>query len=195
SYLFFTRSLKEAQRLAYKIPGFDYAEAYKIGEYNITVPRLLLKQDWEVIAEFYNTTNLDYQRIHSLIYAPNSEADVRLSRLIWTKKNRKGIISIFPNFNWQVIKNFLHIHIAVSTAVRIKELKRIVSRIGFSGNIASRFKKRFLQLEFNLWGFSELQRIIEVLNRIPKLSVEGCSFAYKNRVYGAWLKKYIEEKI
>ncbi len=195
SYLFFTRSIKEAQRLAYKIPDFDYAEAYKISEYNITIPRLLIKQDWELIAEFYNTKNLDYQKIHSIVYTQNSESDVRLSQLIWTKKNRKGVISIFPNFNWKVIKNFLHIHIAVATTLRVKELKKIINRIGFSGNIASRYKKRYFQLEFNLWGFSEFQRIIEALNHIPRLSVEGCSFAYKNQICNDWLKEYIEERI
>jgi hypothetical protein len=118
-----------------------------------------------------------------------------LSRLIWTKKNRKGVITLLPNYNWSVIKNYLHLHVAVSTKLRTKEITRLVNRIGYSGNITGRFKKRFYQIEFELWGFSDLQDVIYALSNIGRMNVEGLSFAHKNQIYDAWLKEFISSKI
>jgi hypothetical protein len=104
-------------------------------------------------------------------------------------------MSIAPNFNWSVIKNYMHIHVAVVTKLRVKELRRLLRNIGYVGNIASRFKKRYLQVEFDMWGFSDLKTIIHQLSQIDKLSVEGCAFAYKNTVFDEWVKEYIEQQI
>lgn len=196
SLLFYTADLKETYKIINKIPGIKYTEIYKISEYNIKVPKVLLKEDWQVIVQLNDgLSKLDYAKINSIINKPDSENEVKLSRLIWSKKNKKGIISIFPSFNWSVIKNYLHLHLAVTTKMRIKELRRIVNKLGFSGNIASRFKKRYIQLEFDIWGFSDMQTIFSALRDVAKLTIEGYSFAYKNTVYNDWIEKYIKGKI
>lgn len=194
SLIFYSRDLKDSYRTINKIPGIKYSEIYKIKEYNILMPRVLIKEDWRAIAELLNS-KLRYANIHSILFAPVLETDIKLSRLMWHKRNRQGIISIFPNFNWCVIKNFLHLHLAVVTSLRIKELGRIINSLGFSANITSRFKKRYLQLEFDIWGFGDFQTIIEALKDIKRLSVEGCSFAYKNKIYDEWIKEFIGTKV
>ncbi len=196
SLLFYTQNLKESYKLINRLPGVKYAEVYKIDEYDVKVPKLLLKEHWQVLANLYNRLpRIKYQTIHNTIHKPETQEEIMLSRLIWTKKNRKGIITLLPNFDWSVIKNYLHIHIAVSTKLRTKELQRIVNRIGFSGNITGRFKKRYYQIEFELWGFSDLQNVINALSDFGRLNVEGLSFAYKNQIYDAWLKNFIGSKI
>ncbi len=188
--------MSETYRTINKTPGIKYAEVYKIDEYNIKVEKILLKEDWQIILQFYESlSKVNYARIHSIINKPDSDDEVKLSRLIWSKNNRKGIVSILPNFNWAIIKNYLHLHCAVTTQMRIKELRRIVNRLGFSGNITSRFKKRYIQLEFDIWGFSDMQTILSSLKDVRKLTIEGYSFAYKNRIHHDWIKDYIKEKI
>lgn len=195
SLLFYTQNLRGAYKLINKVPGLKYAEIYKISAYNITVPKPLLKEDWQLIAKLHNMSRLNYSKINSILYEPKIDSDIRLSRLVWSKKNPKGVISIFPNFNWTVIKNYLHLHLALTTKMRIKELRKIVNELGYTGNITSRFKKRYLQLEFDIWGFSDIQTIIDSLKKIGKVTIEGCSFAFKNRIYDEWIKDYIKEKI
>jgi DNA-binding Lrp family transcriptional regulator len=195
SLLLYTQNLKETYKKLYKIPGVKYAEIYKIGEYNVAVPKVLLKGDWQLINKFFITSRLNYDKINSVLYEPNSEQAVKLSNLIWSRKNRTGIISIYPNFNWDVIKNYSHLHLALATKIRIKDLRRITKKLGFSANITSRFKKRYLQVEFDIWGFSDLQTIIAAFNKIDKLTIEGCSFAHRNKVCTEWIKQYIDEKI
>ncbi|UCF70448.1 MAG: Lrp/AsnC family transcriptional regulator [candidate division WOR-3 bacterium] len=195
SLLFYAKNLKEIKQLSHKLTGVKYSEVYKVGEYNIAMPRVLLKDDWKLIDDFCNTTKISYSMIHSLLNNPKSGREMELSRLIWTRKNRQGILSIAPNFNWNIIKNYMHIHLAIVTNIRVKEIHRILKDIGYVGNIASRFKKRYLQVEFDLWGFSDFRIVVQALSRIERLTIEGCSFAYRNRVYDDWVKDYVQDQI
>ncbi|HEC88438.1 MAG TPA: Lrp/AsnC family transcriptional regulator [Thermoplasmata archaeon] len=195
SLLFYTQSLKDTYKIINKTAGVKYAEIYKIGAYNVKVKQVLLKDDWKLIKKLYEELpTLNYNRINTLINSPSTDDEIKLSRLLWTKKNRKGVVSIFPDFDWSVVKNYLHLHVAVTTNIRIKELRRLINSLGCSGNIASRFKKRYIQLEFDLWGFSEMQSILSSLKQIKRITVEGCSLAYKNRIYNGWIEDYIAQK-
>ena len=195
SLLFYTKNLREINLLSNKLSGMRYTEVYKIGEYDVTMPRVMLEQDWQILADLCGNKSIDYAGINAITNYPKSDQEIQLSRLIWTRKNRQGIMSIAPNFNWSVIKNYMHIHVAVVTKLRVKELRRLLKDIGYVGNIASRFKKRYLQVEFDMWGFSDLKTIIHRLSQIDKLSVEGCAFAYRNTVFDDWVKEYIEQQI
>lgn len=196
SLLFYTQNLRETYTTINKTPGIKYAEVYKIDEYVVDVPRILLDDDWHIVDYYFeNIKRLKYKKIHTIMNNPQSESDIKLSRLLWSKKNRKGVVSLFPNFNWSLITNYLHLHCAVTAKLRIKDLRRIVNNLGFSGNITSRFKKRYIQLEFNIWGFSDLQTIFSALKDVGKVTVEGYSLAYKNRVYHDWIKAYTREHV
>jgi len=195
SLLFYAKNLREIRSLSNKLAGMKYTEVYKVGEYNITMPRVLLKDDWKLIGDFCNSKKINYAMINSITNNPKSSKEVELSRLIWTRKNRQGILSIAPNFNWSIIKNYMHVHFAVVTKIRVKELRRILKDIGFVGNIASRFKKRYMQMEFDLWGFSDFKVVVNALTKIDRLTIEGCSFAYRNRVYDEWVKDYVQGQI
>jgi DNA-binding Lrp family transcriptional regulator len=195
SLLFYTKNLRDIKALSNKLAGMKYTEVYKVGEYDITIPRIMLEQDWQVLSDLYGEKHLDYLMINSITNYPKSERELQLSRLVWTRKNRQGIISIAPNFNWSAIKNYMHIHIAIVSKMRVKEIRRLLKDIGHVGNIASRFKKRYLQIEFDMWGFSDLKTIIYRLSHVDRLSVEGCSFAYKNTVCDGWVKEYIQAQI
>jgi hypothetical protein len=89
----------------------------------------------------------------------------------------------------------MHIHLAIVTKLRTKGLRQLLKDIGFVGNIASRFKKRYVQIEFDLWGFSDFKAIVHELTKVDGLTVEGCSFAYRNRIYDEWVKDYIQQQI
>jgi hypothetical protein len=195
SLLFYTRSLRDVRALAYKLPGMKYTEVYKIGEFSVAVPRIILHADWQLMYELYNTRRLDFALLNNITNNPKSEREVLLSRLVWTRKNRQGILAVAPNFDWSVIQNYMHAHFAVVTKLRANDLRRLLRNIGFVGNIASRFKKRYLQLEFDLWGFSDLNTIVHELTQIEKLTIEGCSIAYRNRIYDEWVKDYIQTQI
>jgi len=195
SLLFYTKNLRDIKILSNKLVGMKYSEVYKVGEYNVTLPRVLLQEDWQLLMEFYDTKNIDFDMIDSITNSPKSEREMKLSRLIWTRRNRHGILAIAPNFSWSVIKNYMHIHVAIVTTMRVKELRRLLKEIGFVGNIASRFKKRYLQIEFDIWGFSDMKVIFRQLSQVDRITIEGCSFAFKNTICDEWIKDYIHQQI
>lgn len=193
SLLFYTQDLKNSYRTANHLPGIKYCELYKIGEYKSGPPLMLLRNDWNAIATLFKG-KLNYARIHRLLHENESETDVRLSQLVWHKKNRRGVVSIYPNFNWSVIKNFAHVHFAVAGRMRVKELRKYLLDTGLTGTITSRFKKCYLQVEFDIWGFSDLQAIVPALSIPRRLAIEACSFAHRNVVYDEWLPRLISEQ-
>jgi DNA-binding Lrp family transcriptional regulator len=196
SLLFYTQNLRDTYRIINKVPGIKYAEVYKIDEYNVKVPKIVLKEDWQRIkALFERLPQSNYSIINAIINDPETNDDIKLSKLIWSRRNRQGVISLFPNFDWSVLKNYMHIHVAVTSSLRIKELRRLVNKIGFSGNIASRFKKQYIQLEFDIWGFNDLQHIYKSLIEISRITIQGFSLAFKNRIYHGWLKDYLDAKV
>lgn len=192
SLLFYTRNLRDVRAISGKLPGMKYCEVYKISEYNVALPRVVLTDDWKLLGDLCHARRVNYALVSAIADNPRSENEVRLARLIWTRKNREGIVSIAPNFNWSLIENYLHIHLAAVTKIRVKELHRLLKEIGYVGNIASRFKKRYMQLEFDLWGFSDLRVVVSALSRIERLTIEGCSFAYRNTIYDQWVKDFIQ---
>jgi hypothetical protein len=162
----------------------------------VKVPRVVLKNDWALIKDLYSDLpKYTYEKLHRLMFKPENDDEVRLSQLIWRKKNSRGFVSVFPNINWSVIKNYAHLHLAVTSSLRIKELRTLVNKLGFSSNITSRFKKRYIQVEFNVWGFSDTHTIFESLSSIPRINIEGCSYAYSNSIYHEWLEEYIDSKL
>ena len=193
SLLFYTQDLKNSYQVAQKLPGIKYCEFYKAGEYIVDQPRILLKNDWQAIAHLYKG-RMNYHRIHSILDNPETEDEVRLAHLVWHRKNRSGVVSIYPNFNWSAIQNFSHIHFAVTTKMRIKDLRKYLTTLGLAGNVTSRHKKRYLQIEFDIWGFSDFQNIVNALNLPRRITLEGCSIAYKNKIYDEWLKRFISEE-
>ena len=195
SLLLYTQAPKEVYKRIYKTPEVKYVEIYKVDEYNVSVPKILLKSDWQLIAKLIVMSKLNYDKINALVYEPHSEPEIKLSGLIWSKNNPKGIISILPNFNWSIIKNYSHLHLAIATKIRSKDVRKVINELGFSANIISRFKKRYLQIEFDSWGFSDLQNIITSFRAIDKMTIEGCSFAHRNIIYTDWIKNFINEKI
>jgi DNA-binding Lrp family transcriptional regulator len=196
SMLFYTRDLARAYKMINKIPGLRYAEIYKINTFNVPVPKVLSESDFQMFAKLIDKKyKLNYAKINSFFHKPSSESDIQLSRLLWSKSNKKGTIYILPNFDWSVIKNYTHLHLAITTKMRIKELRKKINSIGFSGNITSRFKKRYLQIEFDIWGFSDIQKVLSSLRSFGKISVEGCSFAHKNKICDDWIKDFVKKRI
>ncbi|MEO0185516.1 MAG: hypothetical protein ABIL20_06930, partial [candidate division WOR-3 bacterium] len=177
SYILYSRDLKHCYRLISKTAGVKYVELYKISEYNFSVPRDLTKQEWQLINELIRS-KITFRRIYEILEKPATDTDVQLARLMLSRKNLRGIFSIFPNINWSLIKNFTHIHIAITTKMRPNELRRFLRSYGIPADVYSKFKKRFLQLEFDLWGFAEMAKVINQLKREPRVTIHGISIAH-----------------
>ena len=194
AFLFYTQDLRDSYKAINKMPGLKFAEIYKVNEYSVALPMILSAEDQQAILELCDM-KLNYERIHAILYEPKNEADTQYGRLIWHKKNRRGVVSIYPDLNWNVVKNYAHLHVAVVTKIRSKELRKMINGLGYSANIAAKFKKRFLQLEFDIWGFSDMQRIMNSLQSLGKIDIAGCSFAFRNIVCDRWIKGFVEHSV
>jgi hypothetical protein len=173
--------------------GVKYVELYKIAEYNISIPRELTKEEWQLIDRLIRS-KITFDRIYEILENPGTDADVQLARLMLNRKNLCGIFSVFPNINWRIIKNFAHIHLAITTRMRPNELKRFLRKYGIPADIYSKFKKRYLQLEFDLWGFADMTRVLNQLKRERRIAIQGISIADHNEICDDWIKTFIKEK-
>ncbi len=193
SYFFYARDLKHCYRLLNKTFGVKYVEIYKIAEYNISVPYELTKEEWQLIYQVLRS-KINFARIYEITENPANDADVQLARLMQNRKNRHGVFSIFPNINWGLIKNFAHIHLAITTRMRPNELKKFLKQYVIPADIFSKFKKKYLQLEFDLWGFSDMIKILEQIKRERRITIHGISIANHNEICDDWIKSFLKEK-
>ncbi|MCX7995714.1 MAG: Lrp/AsnC family transcriptional regulator [candidate division WOR-3 bacterium] len=193
SYFFYSRDLKYSYRLLNKTPGVKYVEVYKIAEHNIQIPHELSREEWQLIYQFVQS-KINFARIHEIIDNPSSETDVRLARLILSRNNQHGIFSIFPSINWGLVKNFAHIHLGITTRMRPNELKRFLKHHKIPADIFNKFKKKYLQLEFDLWGFSDMNRIIDLIKKERRITIHCISIANRNEICDDWFKNFIKEK-
>jgi len=193
SYFFYARDLKHCYRLLNKSYGVKYVEIYKIAEYNISVPNELTREEWQLIYQL-TRSKITFSRIHEILANPTTDIDVQLARLMLNRKNRHGVFSIFPNINWNLIKNFAHIHLAITTRMRPNELKRFLRQHMIPADIFNKFKKKYLQLEFDLWGFSDMIKILEQIKRERRITIYGISIANHNEICDDWIKIFIKEK-
>jgi len=193
SYIFYARDLKHCYRLINKTFGVKYVELYKIAEYNISVPSELTKEEWQIIYCLIRS-KIAFSRIYEILESPTTDDDVQLARLMLNRKNSRGIFSIFPDINWSIVKNFVHIHLAITTKMRPNEFKKFLKNYGIAADIYSKFKKRYLQLEFDLWGFADLSKVLNQLKIERRIAVQGISIAHHNEICDDWIKSFIKEK-
>jgi DNA-binding Lrp family transcriptional regulator len=193
SYIFYARDLKHCYRLMNKTVGVKYLEIYKISEYNIPIPSDLTKEEWQLLHRL-TISKINFARIYEITENPQTDSDVQLARLMLNRKNRNGIFSIFPNIHWEVIKNFAHIHIGITSRMRPNELKRYLKSYSIPTDIFEKFRKKYLHLEFDFWGFSDLIKIIEHLNKERRITIHCISLARRNVICDEWIKNFIREK-
>ncbi len=193
AYIFYSRDLKHSYRLMNRTFGVKYVEIYKIAEYNFSLPRELSQEEWRLIYSFIRS-KINFKRLNEILENPKSEEDVQLSRLILNRKNQRGIFSIFPNINWHMVKNFTHMHLAVTTKMRPGEFKKFLKNYGIAADIYSKFKRRYIQLEFDLWGFAEMLKVISQLRNERRITIQGISVAHHNEICDDWIRNFVREK-
>ncbi len=193
SYFFYARDLKDSYRVLNKARGVRYLEIYKIAEYNISIAQELTKEEWRLLYQLI-CSKINFSRIYEILEKPATEGDVRLARLILNRKNRRGIFSIFPNINWSVVKNFAHIHLGITTRMRSNELRRFLKQHLIPADIFYKYRKKYLQLEFDLWGFSDLYKFIEQVKKERRITIHCISIASRNEICDDWIKTFIKEK-
>ncbi|MGQ9465229.1 MAG: winged helix-turn-helix transcriptional regulator [bacterium] len=193
SYIFYSRDLKHTYRSITKTRGVKYAELYKIAEYDISVPRELTVEEWQVIYGL-SCSSITFERIYQILDNPQNNYDIQLARLMLNRKNLHGVFSIFPNIDWSIVKNFAHIHFAITSRMRPNELKKFLRRHSVPADIFTKYKKKFLQFEFDLWGFADLAKVVNKLKMERRISVLGISIAHHNEICDEWIKNFIKEK-
>lgn len=193
SYIFYARDLKECYRLITKTKGVKYVELYKIAEYDISLPRELRSDEWQIIYRLIRS-KINFYRIYQILDNPVNDDDVQLCRLLLNRKNLHGVFSIFPNIDWSIVKNFAHIHFAVTARMTPNELKKFLRRHSVPADIYTKYKKKLLQFEFDLWGFADLAKVVNKLKMERRISVLGISIAHHNEICDEWIKNFVREK-
>lgn len=193
SYIFYSRDLKHTYRLITKTRGVKYAELYKIAEYDVPVPREMTVEEWQLIYNL-SRSKISFDRIYQILDDPQNSCDIQLARLMLNRKNLYGVFSIFPNIDWSIVKNFSHIHFAISSRMRPNELKKFLRRHSVPADIFTKYKKKLIQFEFDLWGFADLTKVVNKLKMERRISVLGISIAHHNEICDEWIKNFVREK-
>lgn len=186
--LFYTQDLRKSLEEFKRTEGVEWVELYKIKEYSFPIALQLSQEEGQLIRALEVSPKPE-----SLTESFNpSWVEAKLDRLIWREESPEGIIFVLPEFNWEVVSNFLHIHFFLEIST---DPKAILDRKGFQVvSYGNRFRDRYFQVESDVWGFDELARRIHTLKKIKGVKLSGLSFWRGNRVESSWVGDVIRKE-
>ncbi len=185
--LFYTQDLRKSLEEFKRTEGVEWVELYKIKEYSFPIALQLSKEEIQLIEALKASPKPE-----PLTQSFNpSWVEAKLDRLIWREESPEGIIFVLPEFNWEVVSNFLHIHFFLEAST---DLKPILDKEGFQMvSYGNKFRDRYFQIESDVWGFDEFTRRVHTLKKIKGVKLSGLSFWRGNRVESSWVGDVIRK--
>ncbi len=190
--LFYSSDLENEIRLIHSTSGLEDVEVFKIQEYSYPVA-LPLSRDEEALVRFLaNNPQSDTSSIAGAFGQNENWIKAKLERLLWTERNRTGIIRIQAEIDWSVCANFGHFHFLLETGHRPEQIVKLVGDENFELVLAGRrISGRFVGVEADVWGIADLLHRIEFLERINGIRVTGVVYHREVLINNAWVLKTI----
>lgn len=190
--LFYSRDFDNEIRFIHATSGLQDVEVFKIQEYSYPVA-LPLSQEEQAFVRFLATNpQSDSGSLASAFGQNENWVRAKLERLLWTEKNRTGIIRIQADIDWSVGINFGHFHFLLETGHRPEQIVKLIGDDNFQLILGGRaITGRYIGVETDVWGLSDLLRRVEFLEKINGIRVAGIIYHREVLINSGWVLKTI----
>ena len=191
--LFYSRDFDTGARFIQSISGVEYHEVYRVAEYSFPVAMPLSSDERLLVRHVVKNPDAEIQTIGAALGRDEKWVRAKLDRLLWNEQNRSGVLRVQPELDWSRVENFGHFHFLIETGHRPEQLARLTAEQGLSLVLNGRlFRNRYVQLEADVWGVSELLDRVTFLNQIAGIRVAGVVWNRQASVNTAWVAKLVE---
>ncbi len=176
--LFYTQDLKRSMMNLKRTRGIDYVEVYRISKYSFPVKRELSKIEQAILNDLARSPEMSTAELAESTKLSEREVSAKLDNLLWDEENKGGIALVLPNLDWTKVTNFTHIHVGLETALPETKLVKLLKTRGIDTvPYAPWFKKKYFQVESDIWNLGQLTGLFNSLAKIKKISVMGLVMA------------------
>uniref|UniRef100_A0A7C4GBM7 Lrp/AsnC family transcriptional regulator n=1 Tax=candidate division WOR-3 bacterium TaxID=2052148 RepID=A0A7C4GBM7_UNCW3 len=191
--LFYSRDFDNQARFIQSVTGIEYHEVYRVAEYSFPMAMPLSSDERLLVRHVVKNPDADIAAIGSALGRDEKWVRVKLDRLLWNEMNRSGVLRVQPELDWSRVENFGHFHFLVETGHRPEQLVRLTSEQGLSLVLGGRmFRSRYVQMEADVWGVSELMDRVTFLSQIAGVRVAGVVWNRQATVNTGWVAKLVE---
>lgn len=191
--LFYSRDFDTGARFIQSISGVEYHEVYRVAEYSFPVAMPLSSDERLLVRHVVKNPDAEIQTIGAALGRDEKWVRAKLDRLLWNEQNRSGVLRVQPELDWSRVENFGHFHFLIETGHRPEQLARLTAEQGLSLVLNGRlFRNRYVQLEADVWGISELLDRVTFLNQIAGIRVAGVVWNRQASVNTTWVAKLVE---
>lgn len=190
--LFYSRDFDNEIRFIHAISGLQDVEVFKIQEYSYPVALPLSREEQAFVRFLATNPQSDSNSIASAFGQNENWVRAKLERLLWTEKNHTGIIRIQADINWSVSINFGHFHFLLETGHRPEQIAKLIGDESFRIILSGRaIAGRYIGVETDVWGLSDLLRRVEFLEKINGIRVAGAIYHREVLINCGWVLKII----
>ncbi|MEO0085390.1 MAG: hypothetical protein ABIK37_02025 [candidate division WOR-3 bacterium] len=191
--LFYSREFDTEARFIQSVAGVEYHEVYRVAEYSFPVAMPLSSDERLLVRHLVKNPAADIPAIGAALGRDEKWVRAKLDRLLWNELNGSGVLRVQPELDWSRVENFGHFHFLIETGHRPEQLTRLTSEQGLSLVLGGRlFRNRYVQLEADVWGVSELMDRVTFLNQIAGIRVAGVAWNRQATVNSAWVARLVE---
>lgn len=188
SATFYGTDFAEIQKFLSELKDLSYVEVYQIGRYEFPLPQPYSAEELRLMRSIAAQPEADVPTLARLSEHSAEWVQTKLESLVWDPENAQGVILVMPEIDWRVCENFMHIHFLLETSVSPESVAEELGKLGFAPVLGGRlFHGRYLQMEADIWGFSDLLRKKTTLDGIQGISLSGLLIAQENRVVSDWV--------
>ncbi len=190
--LFYSRDFDNEIRFIQASSGLQDVEVFKIQEYSYPVALPLSRDEQGFLRFLANNPQADIGAIVSAFGQNENWVRAKLDRLLWNEKNPSGVFRIQADIDWSVVNNFGHFHFLLETGHRPEQIVKLLGDEGFQLILAGRpVSGRFVGVEADVWGLSDLLRRVEFLEKINGIRVAGVIYHREVLIHSVWVLKII----
>lgn len=191
--LFYSRDFDTEARFIQSVAGIEYHEVYRVAEYSFPVAMPLSSDERLLVRHVAKNPDADVMAIGAALGRDEKWVRAKLDRLLWNELNGSGVLRVQPELDWSRVENFGHFHFLIETGHRPEQLARLTAEQGLSLVLGGRlFRNRYVQLEADVWGVSELMDRVTFLNQIAGIRVAGVVWNRQATLNTAWVAKLVE---
>lgn len=181
--LFYSQDPKRDLLLLKRVRAVQYVELYRISRFSFPVKRELSKIEWSILTTLYRNPDVDPSELAEHAKLSEREAAAKKANLLWDEENKTGIALILPNLDWTRVSNFMHVHVGLETSLTEGKLVRLLKSRGIDTvPYTPWFKKKYFQIERDIWALEQFVELFNLLGKIKKLTVMGVVMAKDVRI-------------
>jgi DNA-binding Lrp family transcriptional regulator len=192
SVLFYATNFTEVKRFLNEVPDIDYVEVYQIARYDFPLAQPFSSDENKLLQTIIAHPDASLAELARFVRKPEDWTQAKLDRLVWDPENPDGVILVIPEINWRVVENFAHVHFLLELSVSAKSVVSELAKSGLAPVLSGElFRNKYLQFETDLWGFSDLLRRKDTLNRVAGIHLAGLLIAEGNSVVSDWVPRLL----